>query len=278
MEWSVPSGLKPKVSKQSRIQPPKRIINFVFWIIKTRRIEIGGLFNRVNRVAMTCIDSSLWVKICGLMVPDQAVAIARQGASAIGYISVSSSPRYVTPLQMRAMSQALMVNYPQVERVGVFVNAEMAALQEAIAIGQLTTLQLHGQESPAVCQQLRQALPAVKLIKALRMRSDADLSLVPAYETAVDALLLDAYHPRLHGGTGETLDWRSLQAFRPTKPWILAGGLTPDNIGTALELLSPQGIDLSSGVETSPGNKCLTKTHDLFAALSRLSPMEAWRS
>jgi len=227
---------------------------------------------------MACIDSSLWVKICGLMVPDQAVAIARQGASAIGYIGVSSSPRYVTPLQMRAMSAALRAEYPHVERVGVFVNAKMETLQEAIAVGQLTTVQLHGQESPEVCQQVRQAWPEVKLVKAFRIRSRGDLSMVSPYETVVDALLLDAYHPRLYGGTGETLDWRSLQTFRPTKPWILAGGLTPDNIGAALELLSPDGIDLSSGVETSPGNKGLTKTRNLFAALARLLPVEAQRS
>ena len=226
---------------------------------------------------MACVDSSLWVKICGLTVPDQAVAIARQGASAIGFIGVPSSARYVTPLQMRTISEALMTaDFPAVERVGVFVDAEMETLQDAIAIGQLTTLQLHGQESPDTCQQIRQAFPDIKLIKALRIRLPADLLAVSPYEPMVDALLLDAYHPHLYGGTGETLDWRSLQTFRPAKPWILAGGLNPDNTAQALDLLAPQGIDLSSSVETSPGNKCLNKTGDLFAALSRL-PVEAER-
>lgn len=225
---------------------------------------------------MACVDSSLWVKICGLMVPDQAVAIARQGASAIGFIGVPQSPRYLQPLQMRLISEALLAaNLATVERVGVFVNAEMETLQVAIATGKLTTLQLHGQESPEHCQQLRQRFPALKLIKALRIRSPGDLSAVQPYETVVDALLLDAYHPRLQGGTGETLDWRSLQAFQPAKPWILAGGLTPDNIATALDLLSPHGIDLSSGVETSPGNKCLTQTGQLLATLAHRLPAAA---
>ena len=222
---------------------------------------------------MSCIDSSLWVKICGLMVPDQAVAIARQGASAIGFICVPPSPRYVTPLQIRAMGQALMAaGHSQVERVGVFVDAEAGALEEAIAIGQLTAIQLHGQETPAVCQRVRRAYPHLKLIKAWRVRSAADLLAVLPFEPLVDAILLDAYHPQMLGGTGLTLDWRSLQSFQPTKPWILAGGLTPDNVGGALTLLSPGGIDLSSGVEASPGNKCLDKTQRLFAALNR-SPL-----
>lgn len=218
---------------------------------------------------MALMNASLWVKICGLRVPEQAVAIARQGASAIGFIAVPSSSRYVTPLQMRAISNALMAaELPTVERVGVFVNAELDELRAAIATGLLTTVQLHGQESPAICQQVRQAFPTIKLIKALRIRSQTDLAAVSSYEPLIDALLLDAYHPQLQGGTGETLDWRSLQTFCPAKPWILAGGLTPENVTTALELLSPQGIDLSSGVEISPGQKCLSKTQALFNVLS----------
>ncbi|MEM6591771.1 MAG: phosphoribosylanthranilate isomerase [Cyanobacteria bacterium P01_C01_bin.73] len=196
------------------------------------------------------------------------MAIARQGASAIGLIAVPSSPRYVTPRQMRALSEALLASgFSAVERVGVFVNADLNQLRAAIATGRLTTVQLHGQESPESCQQVRQAFPDTKLIKAFRIRTAVDLLSVVPYEPVVDAILLDAYHPQLQGGTGETLDWRSLSAFRPEKPWILAGGLTPENVTTALDLLSPQGIDVSSGVETSPGNKCLTKTQTLFAAL-----------
>lgn len=231
------------------------------------------MFNRVNSLAMSRVDSSLWVKICGLMVPEQAVAISRQGASAIGLIAVPSSPRYVTPLQMRAISETLIAaGFADVERVGVFVNADMVGLGQAIATGLLTTVQLHGQEPPEICQRVRQSSPDLKVIKAFRIRTEADLAAVSEYESVVDAILLDAYHPHLQGGTGETLDWRSLHTFRPSKPWILAGGITPENVNTALDLLSPQGIDLSSGVEASPGNKCLTKSQNLFAALSSVVP------
>ena len=210
------------------------------------------------------------------MIPEQAVAIARQGVSALGFICVRSSPRYVTPLQIRAMSQALIAaSLPETERVGVFVNATSAELEATITTGQLTAVQLHGQEMPAMCQQVRQTFPRLKVIKALRIRSEADLLAVQSYEASVDAILLDAYHPDLLGGTGKTLDWRSLQTFQPAIPWILAGGLTSENIETALTQLSPQGIDLSSGVELSPGNKCLTQVESLFATLKNMSTAQA---
>jgi phosphoribosylanthranilate isomerase len=222
---------------------------------------------------MSCIDSSLWVKICGLTQPEQAVAIARLGASAIGYIGVPSSPRYVTPLQMGAMGQALLdQNLTRVDRVGVFVNLALDEMGAAITTGQLTMVQLHGQESPETCAQVRATYPSIKLIKAFRIRSAADLTAVDPYCEVVDSLLLDAYHPQLMGGTGKTLDWAALQQFRPGTPWILAGGLNSDNIGHALSLLSPYGIDLSSSVESSPGIKSLDKVEQLFANLKQIRP------
>ncbi|MGF1521105.1 MAG: phosphoribosylanthranilate isomerase [Leptolyngbyaceae cyanobacterium] len=222
---------------------------------------------------MLSIDSSLWVKICGLTQVEQAVAIARLGASAIGFICVRSSPRYVTPLQIQAMSQALLADaHDEVERVGVFVNADWDTLDEAIAIGQLTTLQLHGQESQATCIKVRHTYPDLKVIKAFRIRSKADLGSIAIYEDVVDALLLDAYHPRQLGGTGKTLPWQSLQHLQPSKPWILAGGLNPENVEQALAMLSPQGIDLSSSIETSPGNKSMEKAQRLFATLKNPVP------
>jgi phosphoribosylanthranilate isomerase len=219
---------------------------------------------------MSCIDSSLWVKICGLTIPEQAVAIAAQGASAIGFIGVPASPRYVTPLQMRAMSGTLIAAHQtSVERVGVFVDASMDTLSTAVETGQLTTLQLHGHEAPSFCRDIRHRHPHLKLIKAFRIRHDQDLQAVLTYEDSVDAILLDAYHPQMMGGTGETLNWQLLRSFVSQKPWILAGGLTPNNIEAALESVTPQGIDLSSGVELSPGNKCLTQTQQLFERLAQ---------
>lgn len=213
-----------------------------------------------------------WVKICGLMQPAQAIAVAEQGADAIGFICVPTSPRYVTPAQLKSLGQVLIAQgHAAVERVGVFVNATDATLADAITAGQLTTLQLHGQESPQRCQQLRQRYPDLKLIKAFRIRSSAALAAIQSYEAGVDAVLLDAYHPHRLGGTGNTLDWSVLQDFHPQRPWILAGGLTPENIVDALTTLSPDGVDLSSGVEDRPGQKNLGRVQQLFDGLKLTS-------
>jgi phosphoribosylanthranilate isomerase len=137
--------------------------------------------------------------------------------------------------------------------------------------GHLNAVQLHGSESPEFCQDVRKALPTVSLIKAFRVRDAATLEQALPYESAVDALLLDAYHPNathpgLYGGTGHTLAWEMLQQFRPTCSWFLAGGITPDNLSEALSWVQPDGIDVCSGVELAPGQKDLTKV----AALMRI--------
>lgn len=214
------------------------------------------------------LQSGLWVKICGLTQAPQAIAVAEHGASAIGFIGVAKSPRYVTPEQIQVISQALIAaGHAQVARVGVFADADIEDVATASAIAQLTTVQLHGQESPAWCAALRQRMPHLGLMKAFRIRDRDDLAAIAAYESSVDAVLLDAYHPHLLGGTGHTLDWGTLQRFRPSVPWILAGGLTPENVGTALTSTAPNGIDLSSGVEIRPGDKDLDKVRRLFEAL-----------
>lgn len=219
---------------------------------------------------MSCIESSLWVKICGLTQPGQAVEIAQSGANALGFICVQSSPRYVTPAQIHAMNAALKAHaLTSVERVGVFANADQTTIAETVKTGQLTALQLHGQESPQFCGEIRQAFPELTLIKAFRIRQPSDLQTTLSYEAIADRLLLDAYHPHQLGGTGKALDWQTLKGFQPSKPWILAGGLTADNVQTALSTLSPDGIDLSSGVETSPGIKSMEKIRRLFESLKR---------
>jgi phosphoribosylanthranilate isomerase len=219
------------------------------------------------------------VKICGITDPEQGKSIAQMGATAIGFICVPQSPRYVKPEQIFAVVDALPEGCT-VDRVGVFANASIEEILQVVAIGQLNGVQLHGGESPEFCQQLRNAckseLPAmqssspfarIELIKALRIRTLEDLEQAEVYQTCVETLLLDAYHPGMLGGTGKTIDWQSLQTFRPICNWLLAGGLTPDNVRDALRLTRPDGIDLSSGVENSPGQKDLQKVAQLFAEL-----------
>lgn len=207
------------------------------------------------------------VKICGITKPEQGKAIATLGATALGFICVPDSPRYVRPEQILAVVEHLPEN---IDRIGVFANASLEEICQTVAAAELTGVQLHGDESPEFCHALRSLLPNVEIIKALRVRSLQALAQTDVYTDSVDTLLLDAYHPQQLGGTGKTLDWGTLRQFQPTSPWLLAGGLTPDNILEALNHVHPNGIDLSSGVERAPGDKDLTKVAQLFEQLKTI--------
>ncbi|QLE40756.1 phosphoribosylanthranilate isomerase [Nostoc sp. C052] len=207
------------------------------------------------------------VKICGITQPQQSIAIASLGATALGFICVPTSPRYVITSQIRAAVAELPAN---IDTIGVFANASISEIIQIVADSGLTGVQLHGDESVSFCDQVRQALPNVEIIKALRIRSLEHLETAANYTQYVDALLLDAYHPQQLGGTGKTLDWTMLEQFSPSCPWFLAGGLTADNIVEALIQLNPSGIDLSSGVERTPGDKDLDKVALLFQSLKNI--------
>ncbi len=209
------------------------------------------------------------IKICGITNVEQGTAIAQMGATDLGFICVPSSPRYVNLTMLHPLVTAL---GSVANTVGVFADFSVMTIAQVVSITELNTVQLHGNESVDFCQELREILPGTEIIKAWRVRDNGDLDKIAAYSEAVDGLLLDAYHPDALGGTGQTLDWEQLAAFTPPIPWLLAGGLTPDNICTALSQLHPDGIDLSSGVEVAPGNKDLALVDRLFTNLSsRLS-------
>ncbi|MBN3887126.1 MAG: phosphoribosylanthranilate isomerase [Nostoc sp.] len=207
------------------------------------------------------------VKICGITQPQQSIAIASLGATALGFICVPTSPRYVTASQIRAAVAELPDN---IDTIGVFANATIPEIYQTVVDSGLTGVQLHGDESTDFCDQIRQALPNVEIIKALRIRNLEHLDTAVDYTKYVDTLLLDAYHPQQLGGTGKTLDWTMLEQFSPTCPWFLAGGLTADNIVEALNQVNPSGIDLSSGVERTPGDKDLDKVELLFNSLKNI--------
>lgn len=205
------------------------------------------------------------VKICGITQASQGEAIAHLGATDLGFICVEASKRYVTASQISTVVQNLSRS---VNRIGVFADTTIDRIDRVVSQTDLTGVQLHGDESPEFCQQLRASLPAgVEIIKAIRVKTSAALDRANAYAEIVDTLLLDAYHPDQLGGTGQVLDWGALQQFSPDCPWLLAGGLTPDNILEALKQVNPAGIDLSSGVERSPGDKDLAKVARLFEQL-----------
>jgi phosphoribosylanthranilate isomerase len=216
------------------------------------------------------------IKICGITQPHQAEAIVQLGVTTLGFICVPQSPRYLTPHQIAAIGESLLVQ-GAVDRVGVFVDASLTEIQATVATGHLNGVQLHGSESPQFCEQVRQVLPGITVIKAFRVRDPATLTQTVDYQPLVDALLLDAYyagaaHPGQYGGTGHTVAWELLQHFRPTCPWFLAGGITPDNVLAVLQQVQPDGLDVSSGVETAPGHKDLKKVAALLQQLQPLKP------
>ena len=209
------------------------------------------------------------VKICGITQIKQGQEIAVLGANSIGFICVERSSRYITPDKIKAIAEVLPA---QTDKVGVFADHSLAEITRVVDEANLTSVQLHGKESPDFCVNLRQAIaPEIEIIKAFRIKTADSLKETAKYSSCVDTLLLDAYHPQMLGGTGETIDWQDLKDFKPSLPWMLAGGLTPDNVSQALSRLQPDGIDLSSGVERSPGDKDLSKVARLFEAIASSS-------
>ncbi len=205
------------------------------------------------------------VKICGITQPRQGQVIAALGATALGFICVKRSPRYVNAQDTQKIIDILPTT---VDRIGVFANASVADIEAVLTLAQLTGVQLHGDETPEFCAQIKQLWPHLEVIKAFRIKTLESLSEIHPYLEVIDTLLLDAYHSQQLGGTGKTLNWDILTSFRPKCPWFLAGGLTPANIDQALQILTPDGIVLSCGVERAPGDKDMTKVAQLFDCLS----------
>ena len=194
------------------------------------------------------------VKVCGLTLPEQAAAIADLGVDAIGVILHADSPREITLEQARLIRRAVP---PFTLLVGVFVDASAAYINDAVKTVGLNLVQLHGAESPELASQV-----IVPTIKAIRARSQADITLTIANHPKASAYLLDPYHANKHGGTGQRLDaslWPNSQMNVNQLPLILAGGLSPSNLSDALETFQPYAVDLNSGVEESPGVKNVSK-------------------
>ena len=207
------------------------------------------------------------LKICGLRQPDQAAAIAGMGVAAIGVIAVASSPRFVPPERRAELFLAAKTARPAC--LGVLVVADpQAADLEWLGCGQgHDILQLHGQESAERCQELRQSL-GIKVWKALRLRDRTDLNRAALYAPHVDGLLLDAWVADQLGGTGQRLPLEWLQGFKPEVPWWLAGGIASQALPEILSRVRPDGLDVSSAVEKSPGDKDLEGVAKLVRAVN----------
>lgn len=201
------------------------------------------------------------VKICGITRREDAELAVELGAWAIGLIFHEPSPRKVE-LQTAAAIGAEFRR--QAEVVGVFVNRELGEVAEIADACQLTMLQLHGDEGPVYCDEIRRRT-GLKIMKAARVRDAASLQALNAFRQ-VDYHLADAHHPDLFGGTGETWDWTLLRNRRSKVPLVLSGGLTPDNVHDAVTAAHPWAVDTASGTEASPGVKDPAKVQAFFRA------------
>ena len=186
------------------------------------------------------------VKICGITRPEHARAAAEVGADAIGLMFYEPSPRCVTRDRARDVCAALP---PLVSVVAVFVNPEPPEVEAVVEDLPVDLLQFHGDESPELCAQAGKPY-----LKAVRVRNRDDVVRAAARYAGARALLLDAHHDALWGGTGTQFDW-NMVPDDVDHPVVLAGGLTPGNVARAIRLVRPFAVDVSGGVESAPGVK-----------------------
>jgi phosphoribosylanthranilate isomerase len=207
------------------------------------------------------------IKFCGITNLDDAEQAVAAGAWAIGLIFWPNSPRRCRPDAAATIAAALK---RRVEVAGVFVNATLDHVAEiADGVG-LTLLQLHGDEGPAYCAEAARRTGA-KVIKAVRVRSGADVQALAAFHT--DYHLLDSYAAGLPGGTGETFAWEIARTHRGRTPVILSGGLTAENVAQGIQAVGPFAVDVASGTEASPGVKDPEKIRAFADAVRSSAPV-----
>lgn len=187
------------------------------------------------------------IKFCGITNKKDAIAAAELGIDMMGFVFYAKSKRYVEPSVVEDIANELP---PHIGKVGVFVDEEKGAVRRIAEDSGLDILQFHGDESAQYCADFRDDF---KVIKAFRIKDAGSLKKVNGYD--VDFYLFDTYVPDTIGGTGAVFDWKLLKDAEILKPVIISGGLTPGNVGKAIVELSPYGVDVSSGVEKTPGRK-----------------------
>ncbi|MDF0667529.1 MAG: phosphoribosylanthranilate isomerase [Nitrospira sp.] len=189
------------------------------------------------------------IKICGITNGEDANVAIRAGADALGFVMYGKSPRFVEPAAARAIVASLP---PFVLPVGVFVNEEAERVRALMDECGFALAQLHGDESALYCQNLGRPV-----LKAFRLKDSGTLLALAEFQgrANVRGVVIDAFSDQAYGGTGQTVDWTLAQEAARSIPVILAGGLTPQNVAGAIQMVRPYGVDVSSGVEQSPGKK-----------------------
>lgn len=208
--------------------------------------------------------NDLHIKICGITRLEDARLASELGAWALGFVFFRGSRRAVEPRAACRLIEALPA---RIRKVGVFVDEDLGALTKIAVESGIDSVQLHGSESVEYCAELRNHLPSLSIIKAIRVRDARDLDQIRSYENC-DALLLDTYVEGVAGGTGRTFNWSLSDELKGFKtPIIVSGGLKPENVSEAVAKFQPFGVDVSSGVELEPGVKSQKALRDFFSSL-----------
>ncbi|MDO9640029.1 MAG: phosphoribosylanthranilate isomerase [Pseudotabrizicola sp.] len=205
------------------------------------------------------------VKICGLRTVEDVAAVAAAGAAYMGLVFFPKSPRHLTIAQARVLALSAPVG---LAKVALVVDADDASLDAITEAMPLDLLQLHGHESAERVAEIR-ARYGLPVMKAVGVADEGDLAQVLEYSLAADQILVDAKPPKnadLPGGNGLSFDWRLVAQRRWLRPWMLAGGLTPDNVAEAIRLTNARQVDVSSGVESAPGVKDAARVAAFVAA------------
>lgn len=199
------------------------------------------------------------IKICGITDKSDALDIVREGVDALGFIFAAESPRRIEPDDVRDIVRSLP---PFVDAVGVFVDEDQSVVDEIIRYCGLTMVQLHGAESPAYCRDI-----SCRVMKSFRIGPHSTAEDLESYSGMVSGYLFDTFHEKKAGGTGISFDWRLVETLGSSGPVVLAGGLTPDNVGQAIRTVKPFAVDFNSGVEAGPGRKDIEKVRLAVAAV-----------
>ena len=202
------------------------------------------------------------VKICGITNLEDALLSAKFGADALGFNFYSKSPRYISPERAREIIEQLP---NEILKVGVFVNETLEVIFETATVAKLDAIQLHGEETPEFVREVK-AKTNLEIIKAFRVSPEFKPDDVLQYE--VDAILLDAYSPKEHGGTGETFDWEIAKKVREIFPEMyLAGGLSVENVKKSILEVKPSTVDACSSLEEVKGIKSQAKVKNFIFAV-----------
>ena len=205
------------------------------------------------------LEAKTLVKICGITSVEQALQIANLGVDAIGVISVKESPRYVSPKKKKDIFRNLEKNYPIIKRVSVVKNIPFELIYTN-SFDYENVIQLHGDEDLAYCKKLRDKFPQIEIWKAFRIKNKEDMQEIELFSDFIDAVLLDSWNERTYGGSGIRIETKYLEELKFSKPWFLAGGISTDWLKQILMDIKPDGIDVSSSIESAPGIKDLNKT------------------